>query len=172
MEFIYYRDADEKKWDEFVESKSMNGTFLQTRRFLNYHPKERFKDCSLFIYDEKKRLVAVCPACDTFVDEKRTFFSHMGSTFGGIVIDKKFYRTEMIIRILEELKSFLKEQGFLQIYLKMTSDIFSIENGDLFQYAFYYEGFKQYVELSTYVDFKNYKEDILSNFSQGKRRNI
>ena len=29
----------EERWDEFVLKKAVNGTFLQTREFLNYHPK-------------------------------------------------------------------------------------------------------------------------------------
>ncbi len=29
-----------KNWDYFVENKSINGTFLQTRNFLNYHEEE------------------------------------------------------------------------------------------------------------------------------------
>lgn len=47
----------------FVMYNSINGTFLQTRRFLNYHSKFRFKDASiLFLFNEN--VVAVCPGCD------------------------------------------------------------------------------------------------------------
>ena len=45
--FEKYNEKDEKKWDDFVMEKSINGTFLQTRRFLNYHPKDRFVDESI-----------------------------------------------------------------------------------------------------------------------------
>ena len=52
MEFSIkcYTEEQEENWDSFVKQKSMNGTFLQTRKFINYHPKDRFKDCSLMIY--------------------------------------------------------------------------------------------------------------------------
>ena len=33
-----YTPADEAEWDRFVMHESGNGTFLQTRNFLNYHP--------------------------------------------------------------------------------------------------------------------------------------
>ena len=36
--FERYNEQDEEIWDDFVMEKSVNGTFLQTRRFLNYHP--------------------------------------------------------------------------------------------------------------------------------------
>ena len=45
-----HTQEQEENWDSFVKQKSMNGTFLQTRKFINYHPKDRFKDCSLMIY--------------------------------------------------------------------------------------------------------------------------
>lgn len=44
--FEKYDESSEKQWDQFISEKSINGTFLQSRRFLNYHPKGRFKDVS------------------------------------------------------------------------------------------------------------------------------
>lgn len=78
-----YREADEAAWDDFIEHQAVNGTFLQTRRFLNYHPKDRFQDCSLIIEDKKGHIAAVCPACCVEENGEKQFISHMGSTFGG-----------------------------------------------------------------------------------------
>lgn len=39
--FERYNEQDEEIWDDFVMEKSVNGTFLQTRRFLNYHSKRQ-----------------------------------------------------------------------------------------------------------------------------------
>ena len=55
--FEKYNEKDEKKWDDFVMEKSINGTFLQTRRFLNYHPKDRFVDESIIIYNKKNNIL-------------------------------------------------------------------------------------------------------------------
>lgn len=46
---VNYNGEFEQKWDYFVMNDSVNGTFLQTRRFLNYHPLDRFEDCSLLV---------------------------------------------------------------------------------------------------------------------------
>ena len=170
--FEKYNEKDEKKWDDFVMEKSINGTFLQTRRFLNYHPKDRFVDESIIIYNKKNNIAAVCPACLIEEDGKRIFFSHKGTTFGGIITDKKHYRAKYIIDMVKEFKEYLLQEKFDEMYLKMTSDIFSDAESDLFQYAFQYNNFKEFKELSTYVDLNNYKEDILSNFAQGKRTNV
>ena len=37
LEIKKYTDDMQEKWDEFVQYQSCNGTFLQTRNFLNYH---------------------------------------------------------------------------------------------------------------------------------------
>ena len=53
--FEKYDSSLEKEWDRFIEEKSVNGTFLQSRKFFNYHPEGRFTDASLVIYNEKNR---------------------------------------------------------------------------------------------------------------------
>ena len=52
----------ENEWDDFIAS-SVNGTLMQERRFLNYHPMDRFLDHSL-IFREGKRILAVLPAAE------------------------------------------------------------------------------------------------------------
>lgn len=170
--FEKYSKEKEKEWDQFIFDKSINGTFLQSRRFFNYHKEGRFVDCSLIVYNAKNNIAALCPACEIDKDGKKVFFSHKGTTFGGIIIDKKHYNAKYVTAMVAELKGYLKEQGYQEVYLKMTSDIFSQVESDLFQYAFQYEGFKEYKELSTYINYATYKEEILSNFAQGKRTNV
>ena len=170
--FEYFDESKEKEWDDFIEGRSINGTFLQSRRFFNYHPKDRFKDVSLIIYNEKNNIAALCPACEIEDDGKRTFYSHKGSTFGGIIIDKKHYNARYVTAMVSEMKDFLKSEGYEKAYLKQTSDVFSMAESDLFQYVFCNAGFKEYKELSTYVDYSTYKEDVISNLVQGKRTNV
>ena len=56
-----YTADQEAAWDRFVMQESGNGTFLQTRNFLNYHPAGRFEDASLMVYNEHGGLGAVVP---------------------------------------------------------------------------------------------------------------
>ena len=170
--FEKYEDSLEEQWDKFIAEKSINGTFLQSRRFFNYHPAGRFKDVSLVVYNEKNYIAALIPACELEQDGKKVFFSHKGTTFGGIIIDKKHHNAKHVVVLVEELKDYLKEQCYDEAYLKMTSDIFSEVESDLFQYAFQHAGYTEHKELSTYVNYATYKEAILSNFAQGKRTNV
>ena len=85
MKIVKYESTYEDIWDSFITEKSCNGTFLQSRRFLNYHPEGRFADTSYLVFNDKQHLVAVCPACEIIEDGKKIFYSHSGSTYGGIV---------------------------------------------------------------------------------------
>lgn len=170
--FEWFLEEQEAEWDRFIEERSVNGTFLQSRSFLNYHPKDRFGDTSLIVYNEKNNICCLIPACTVENNEEKAFISHRGSTFGGLVIDKKHYCAKHVVPLIDELKCFLKEQGYTSAYLKMTSNIFSTAKVELFQYALCKAGFKEYKELSTYIDYSDYKDDILSNFAQGKRTNV
>lgn len=171
MEIKKYEESMIDIWDYFVEKESVNGTFLQTRRFLNYHKKGKFIDDSLMFYNEKK-LIAVCPACECIIDGEKTFFSHRGSTFGGLVFSKKYYKANYVLEVIDSLKTFLLENQYETAYIKITSDIFSLESTDLLQYCFQYSGFYEYKELNTYIDFKDYKDDILENFTRRKKRSV
>ena len=166
-----YEKKYEQLWDDFVLNKSINGTFLQSRNFLNYHPEGRFQDCSLLIFNQKNNLAAVVPACKD-PNDTACFFSHKGSTYGGIVLDKKHYNGDTLLEIIESLEDYLHTAQFRSMYLKITPDILSVESPSLLEYLLYYKKYQQYSELNTYIDLEKYDEDILSNFNQAKRRNI
>ncbi|UTD07646.1 GNAT family N-acetyltransferase [Treponema denticola] len=166
-----YEKKYEQLWDDFVLNKSINGTFLQSRSFLNYHPEDRFEDCSLLIFNQKDNLAAVIPGCKDPKDSA-CFFSHKGSTYGGIVIDKKHYSGNSLLEIIEVFEQYLIENRYASVYLKITPDILSIESPALLEYLLYYKKYQQSSELNTYIDLENYDDHIVSNFSQGKRTNI
>ncbi len=169
---LNFKSEYEEKWDYFVMNSSVNGTFLQTRRFLNYHPVDRFLDFSLLVLDKKGNIAAVCPGCVQYENKKKVFFSHKGSTFGGIVIERKTYSTEKVIEIIESIEDFLSINGFNKIIYKITPNIFCSENADLLEYALYYRNYEEEKELNLQIEFADYKENIIDNLSQMKKRNV
>lgn len=162
----------EKIWDEFVLKESVNGTFLQTRSFLNYHPENRFKDASYIMFDLKGHIIAVCPACMLEENGEKTFYSHMGSTYGGLVIAQKKYNAESVIAIINALENRAIEDGYNKIVLKPTSDLFARREGALVEYCLYYKKYRSYDELNLYMDLDCISDNILSLFAQGKRTNV
>lgn len=164
-----YDEDNRRKWDDFVMGHSANGTFQQTRNFLEYHG-GRFEDASVIIYKGNDTIVAVIPACTLIEDGKKIFSSHAGSTFGGIVAAEDFYDIEHIEAVMNVFESYLGQQGYDKVYLKCTSDIFAKQNGNLLYYFLFQRGYVPYDEISFYIDFLHYKEDIASNFTAGRRR--
>lgn len=165
----YFIPGKEQEWDDFVLNKSMNGTFLQTRKFINYHPEGRFQDRSLCVR-KGTELVATILGCEIMDEGKRTFFAHKGTTFGGITLSNRAYSASAVNEIMEALHSFLLEEGFEKIYLKMVPSAYQKENTDLLDYFLYKNGYTCYNELNYYMHLSRYQEDVLAQFSSSKRR--
>ena len=160
----------QSKWDDLVLHHAVNGTFLQNMRFLSYHPPGRFTDRSLLIYD-RYELAAVVPGCSIEEDGAHVFFSHKGTSYGGILIDDRYHTSTRVLEIVETLDTYLAAH-FDRAVLRITPDLFCRENTDLLQYGLYYHGFSNYAELSTYVDLVSSPEDVRRGFDRNKNRNI
>jgi len=165
-----FSNKDDEKWDNFIMNNSINGTLLHSRKFLNYH-KNKFSDYSLLI-KKCASIVAVVPACEVVEENKRIFYSHKGSTFGGIVINSVYNNISHIDSVISILEQYLNEQGFDKVILKNTSEIFCNDNTSLLDYFYFKYGYSSYNELSLYIDFKKYDSIIENNFSASKRRDL
>ncbi len=170
LDIIKYSDDWQEKWDYFVLHESMNGTFLQSRRFLNYHQKNRFIDASLIVV-QGTNMIAVVPACEIIEGGKKILYSHKGSTFGGIIFRRDKYNVTTLEQTFPLLESYLQSEGYQSVFIKPTSDIFSKENDDLLDYYFYKNNYKIINELSFYVDLDE-NRDFLKEWSSGKRRDF
>ncbi len=169
FEIVRYTDAWEEKWDRFVMQSAFNGTFLQTRHFLNYHPQGRFTDASL-LFLQGSQIAAVIPACEVSENGKRCFYSHKGSTFGGFVIDKAKYNISSLETLFETFEKYIIQEGYHEAFIKNTSDVFSEGSNELLDYYFYKNGYTVIDELSFYIDCSRTGDDILSSWSSGRRR--
>lgn len=165
-----FSNINDEKWDNFIMKNSINGTFLHSRKFLNYH-KNKFKDHSLII-KKNTSIVAVIPACEVVTEGKRIFYSHQGSTFGGLVINSAYNNIIHIDSSVNILEQYLKEQSFDKVVLKNTAEIFCNGNTNLLDYFYFKYGYRNYNELSLYIDFKKYDPIIEKNFSASKRRDL
>ena len=169
LKIMEYNEEFKQKWDSFVMRQSVNGTFLQSKQFLDYHG-DRFEDASLVIYKGNDTIVSVVPACVINDGDKKIFNAHCGSTFGGIVIAESFYDIEHMDAVMTVLEEYLINKGYNEARIKCTSDIFAKKNGNLLYYFLFQRGYIPYDEISCYIDFEAYKEDIPSNFTAGRRR--
>ncbi len=167
-----YTEAHADKWDAFVMQHAMNGTFLQTRRFLSYHPEGRFADASLMFYNGQE-LCAVLPAAAQTVDGKRMLRSHPGSTFGGLIVGPKMLRAPKLVEMIADLDAYAKEQGFEACEVKLTSDLFSTLPTDALQYALYHAGYTDEIEIAAYLPIRGRThEELVADYSFNKRYDL
>jgi hypothetical protein len=162
-EILPYSPELDKRLDHFVECESVNGTFLQTRRFLNYHPAGRFTDAS-FALEKSGILAAYFPG----VVKEQTFISHAGTTFGGPIVAKQFYSGSRLLEILKEADQYLTGR-FKNIRFKITPAIFAEESPDLLEYMLEHLGYTRHTELSSYCTLQS-DVDPLENCDKDCRR--
>lgn len=93
FKIVPYSEADKNRWDYFL-SKSHNGTFLVSRKFLAYH-QERFHDLSVLVMDESDRILALFPAAQDLKDDKKVV-SHPGITYAGLIYDGSLEGADLV----------------------------------------------------------------------------
>lgn len=164
-----YSESFRTSWDRFVLKESCNGTFLQTRNFLDYHPTGKFQDFSL-MFTKGNNIIAVMPANIMIENNEKKVFSHLGSTFGGIVIGNRHKKISDIEEILDELLLFLETEKVESISLKMTSNLYSNQNMDILDYFLKNRGFDETLELGYFVDLFQIKTDEMEMSFNGSRR--
>ena len=165
-----YDPSLQEKWDKFVLNASYNGTFLQTRRFLGYHPEDRFHDHSLVAYKGTSDILAVIPGCICEAEGARQFVSHPGSTFGGLVISEAFYDLDDVEELLDAFEGYLRAQHFNGATLRQSSRIFCSKSNDLLEYLYFNHGWTVRDELSFVIDYDGYDEEVIANFTSSRRR--
>lgn len=165
-----YDPLCQKEWDDFVIN-SRNGTFMQQRTFLNYHPTDRFVDCSLMIYNSTGKLIAVIPAARKMEGSKNIFSSYPGASHGGIIVGQKFTTHEALalIPLLTEHCRTIKSDA---IEIKMVPRIYHCWPSDEIDFALRYQGFSIYAtELATALPLKEIA-NASENLVQSSQRNI
>lgn len=165
---VQYNKIYKEKWDRFVLTESINGTFLQTMNFYDYHPEGRFVDNSL-LFLCGNTIVAVLPAC-VKENKDKVLYSHPGSTFGGLIIGEKFNKISYLEPIFAKLHEYLINNNFDEIILKQPGRIFQNSDSQLLDYFLFMNEYTSSMEVGYYIDYSNYDENIINNFTASRRR--
>jgi hypothetical protein len=146
-----YKDTDELIWDDFV-NKECFGTIYHTRKFINYHPKDRFEDHSILIYD-KEILICILPCCK----RGEIYFSYTGATYGGPVISKKYVDIDNLTLIIDNIFNYYDNK----IYFRLANDIYFDESIHIL-YFLLSRKLKMVPELSWYI---NTNDDFINKIN-------
>ena len=146
---LRYSPERKPEWDEFIQ-KSINGTFLFQRDFIDYHSnltddcKQIFEDQSL-TFQESGNIRAVMPAND----EGKTLSSHSGLTYGGLVIDES---PPDAGELVNSMRKYAEKKGYKDILYKSVPYIYHSRIDESIEYELIRQGGKlEKVEISSVV---------------------
>jgi hypothetical protein len=167
LDIKLFSENDEISWDGFVLN-SNNGTIFHSRRFLNYHPVERFKDHSL-LFLKKGKIAALFPAVLRKTDKGSLLASHTGASFGGFVVSKEI-NLKGAFELVESLLEYAKSNKFAGIDLTPPPIFYSQKIENYIDFALFRNQFAyRKREVSSFVTLDFDKETVLSVFKNEAR---
>ncbi len=167
MEVKKYEKQNREEWEKFVLT-SNNGTIFHTRKFLSYHPPDRFKDNSLLFID-KNNIIAVLTAAEIEKDFKKTLISHQGASYGGFV-----YKDNLSIKDAFHLTESLIEYGrnnfFDDIIITHSPFVYQKRYSNYVDFSLIRNGFNYLKrEVSSVISLDVSEDNVLSLFKQEAR---
>lgn len=164
---LKYIDEYKNQWDEFVE-KSKNGTFLLKRSYIEYH-KEKFKDTSFIIFDEKNKIKGVIAG--TILNN--TYFTHKGLTYGGFIINKDS-KINDVINYFDLLNIELEKLGIKCVEYKSIPYIYTDYPSEEDEYVIFnhLNGKLTNISIASTINLKNeyrFNKSRKSSISKSKR---
>ncbi|MEA2078215.1 MAG: GNAT family N-acetyltransferase [Candidatus Marinimicrobia bacterium] len=167
IEVVKFNENMHGFWDKFV-MQANNGTIFHERKFLNYHPKGRFKDHSL-VFMEKGKPIALFPAVESMVEGKLTLYSHRGSSYGGIVQPLN-QGVEKNVKIVKTLGKYAKENGFNSIMMTLPPNIYNLQLNNYLEFACFREGYIYLKrEISSVLKLEDHIDKNLAKFKSTHR---
>lgn len=162
-------ERQQMKVDDFIMKESTNGEFINTFRFLGYHPRDRFQDDSVAVFDQGSGEVrGVMMAA---YDDNGVVTSHPGTTFAGPVVDRNA-KIEAAEIIMDKILTYY-ENRYKGVIIKKTPDYYTKQPFHLLDYILLQRGYTFGMSALANIiniDGIDSENDILSLF-HSKRRN-
>lgn len=165
-----YQSSFEQEWDRYVRQAN-NGTIFHLRRFLNYHPRDRFKDHSL-VFTGQKGLLALFPAAEREVNNERQLVSHPGASYGGPVtpVGLSFQGSYDLV---ESLIEYARKAEFKRIILTLPPTIYNRRLSNYIDFSLLQHGFAYLRrEVSSILFLERTPEENLAKFIDASRRAV
>ncbi|MCI8378508.1 MAG: GNAT family N-acetyltransferase [Lachnospiraceae bacterium] len=157
--------------NKFIMDKSTNGEFIHAPFFLEYHPKNRFTDDSVAIFDLNCGTVAGVMMAAVDPNNKRCVISHPGTTFAGPVV-KNGASISLKERIVSMLLNYY-ESIYSKICIKTVPEIYTTQCYGEISYFLLKRGYNiGMTALANVANISKYhSEDEVFELYKGKRRN-
>jgi len=166
----HFQESQAADWDARVW-RSNNGTLFHTRRFLRYHPPDRFQDHSLLV-EKNGRTFVLFPAAEVTSPEGRFLVSHPGASMGSFVVpeDLSFADANGLVQLLIR---HAQDAGFQGIRVTLPPTIYNRRLSNYIDFALLRHGFRYRVrELSSILFLEDSIEKNLAKFKVSHQRAV
>ena len=158
-------------WDEWekIIQYSNNGTLFHTRKFLSYHPKDRFIDHSLIFFKNNKPF-SLFPAVEINELDSKILFSHPGASIGSFVTPTDLSFNDAL-QLVDKLNRYIKKLNFSGIRITLPPIIYNKRKTNYIDYSLLRYGYK-YVkrEISSILYLENSIEENVNKFKPSHRQ--
>lgn len=163
----------EEVWDAFILSEETNGEFINTQRYLSYHPDGRFQDVSCAIIDNgNKQIHCIFPAV-LDRDDPSAVVSHQGTSFAGPIFHVSS-KTPEILEYIKLIDAHYKERGVRRLCSRCKPLPFWPKNScrEELNWALFHTGHTMRgAHLGNYIDLSETTYASFLELCSGKRRN-
>ena len=128
-EVLRYDVSMKTEWNAFIR-RSINGTFLFDRDYMDYHA-DRFTDHSL-VFVDKGEIKALLPANIS----GSVLTSHGGLTYGGLIVDDDA-KTPAVIDMFVSMNDMLRKEGITTVEYKTIPWIYHSQPAESDLYALF-----------------------------------
>ncbi|MFH0881873.1 MAG: GNAT family N-acetyltransferase [bacterium] len=135
----FYREEHRADWERFIR-RAVQGNIFSMQRFFDYHPKGRFQHRHL-IFRRKGHIVAVWPGAYRDEDGKKSWTSHPGASYGGLLIRDDISLVN-VHRLLTDLIEVAKKEGIERLRCTPPPLLYHRKESDTVEFAMRRAGFK------------------------------
>ena len=167
IEISIYKEEQIDLWNEFV-ARSINGTFLFNRNFMDYHS-HLFTDHSLMVFRDSE-LVCLLPAHQI----NNSLYSHNGLTYGGLLYSEKLTLKDLASSF-KHILEFLEKKQIERLFFKSIPHIYYNKLDLSLDYLLSLLGARKYrtdILSVLKVGKKNYSRDRKSGYKRGIKNNL
>lgn len=159
--------------DEFILNENTNGEFINSLKYLGYHPKGRFNDRSILAVDQGSGEIRGCLLAAEEPGNPRRVISHPGTTFAGIIVNRK-----LSIKNMEEVVDTIMEyyeEKYESVVARLRPDFFAAQPFGGLSYFLLKRGYCYCMTgLSNVIDISGIRDenDIFALYDSAKRNQV
>lgn len=161
----YDKETHQEIWDDFVY-KTANGNLFQTRKFLNYHPADKFTEHSLLFY-EGEHLVAIAAG----EESEDAWSSHKFTSHAGLSVLSSL-SADQILSIVWSLIEYAGKNNWKHLKMRYAPDLLSKDEIQLVYWALSVFKFQVTKQELTWVMLPKDSDDLLPKYHSSARRSV